>query len=180
IDVASPSSWALSVGAWVTVGVALVGGTANLVAVATLTHQMVCRPSRRVIKWTAETVLILQLAVNDLLYCGGSLPFVIHHYFTRVPTTDALCAFAGCLRITNACVEFNTLGLVALQRCYQIHTGRGRSGFFTVARTAYLCGGVWLLSTLLQMPLLIKGRFHFHQPTYKCDFHVTDNMRTII
>lgn len=111
-----PSPWALNMAIASGLAVSLIGGLGNLVAVAVLLQQTMTRRTLRVLKVTADSVLVLQLAVVDLLYCTVTLPLCVASYLQGEEMPGPLCAFAGFFRILNGNVEFNTLGLVALER----------------------------------------------------------------
>lgn len=72
----------LVVGMVVTMSVAFIGVIGNLLTIATLIHQFRMPPRKRyVVKMTADTILILNLCVADLCYCGISLSFMFVIYW---------------------------------------------------------------------------------------------------
>lgn len=119
----APAPWAMKVAMGVAGTVALTGGLSNLAAVALLSKESSRRKCHRVVGVTSDTVLVLQLALVDLLYCTVSLPLLLATVYgssvdpdLESPESHRLCVAAAFIRIVNANVEFNTLGLVAVER----------------------------------------------------------------
>ncbi|XP_047471190.1 uncharacterized protein LOC125026655 [Penaeus chinensis] len=164
------SPWALNMAIISGLAVSLIGGLGNLVAVTVLVQQAMTRRTLRILKVTADSVLVLQLAVVDLLYCTVSLPLSVASYLHGEEMPGPLCAFAGFFRLLNANVEFNTLGLVALQRSYHIYRGRSRGEAFSLGRTRLYCVAVWILGAAFQLPgiaMQILGRSAFLARRYR-------------
>ena len=70
-------------------------------------------------RWNVTTVLILNLALMDLLYCSIQLPLYASQYFTRgwsFGVTPRLCFIDVAFRYWNAYLVFNTMALLALTR----------------------------------------------------------------
>ena len=68
---------ALIISMIVAIFVSITGTIGNLLTIATLIHQFTMKRRFRYIKkWTADLVLILNLAFADLCYCALSLPIV--------------------------------------------------------------------------------------------------------
>ena len=66
----------------VCISVAITGGIGNLLTIATLIHQFTMKPRFRYIKkWTADLVLILNLAFADLFYSAINLPVTFTVYY---------------------------------------------------------------------------------------------------
>ncbi|XP_063586197.1 protein trapped in endoderm-1-like [Penaeus indicus] len=168
-----PSPWARNMAIISGLAVSLIGGLGNLVAVTVLVQQAMTRRTQRVLKVTADSVLVLQLAVVDLLYCTVSLPLSVASYLHGEEVPGPLCAFAGFFRLLNANVEFNTLGLVALERSYHIYRGRSGGGVFTLGRTRGYCVALWFLGFAFQLPGISMKKYGFNPLTYKCDLLFT-------
>ncbi|XP_037784455.1 protein trapped in endoderm-1-like isoform X2 [Penaeus monodon] len=168
-----PSPWALNMAIVSGLAVSLIGGLGNLVVVTVLVQQAMTRRTLRVLKVTADSVLVLQLAVVDLLYCTVSLPLCVASYLQGEEMPGTLCAFAGFFRLLNGNVEFNTLGLVALERSYHIYRGRSGGGVFSLGRTRMYCVVLWTLGFAFQLPGISMKKYGFNPLTYKCDLLIT-------
>ncbi|XP_066980057.1 2-oxoglutarate receptor 1-like [Macrobrachium rosenbergii] len=98
------------------------------------------------------TLLLLNLSVCDLLYCGINLPVTVYTYsyaFTEETPSTSFCSVAAFLRYTIALMEWLSLALIALQRCVDLRRSRGVR-FFKPKPTIVLIGIVWILSILPQ------------------------------
>ncbi|XP_042891455.1 protein trapped in endoderm-1-like [Penaeus japonicus] len=169
-----PTAWSLQMAIVFGGAVSLIGGLGNLVAVVVLVQQTMTRRSQRILKVTADSVLVLQLAVVDLLYCTVSLPLCVVSYVRGKEMLEPLCDFAGFFRLFIANVEFNTLGLVALERSYHIYRGRrSAGGVFSVRRTRMYCVVLWVLGFAFQLPGISMDKYGFNFMTYKCDLLIT-------
>ncbi|XP_045625580.1 P2Y purinoceptor 2 [Procambarus clarkii] len=168
----APAVWALTLGLVMGGLVAVSGSVCNLGAVAVLLKEASRRRSRQLMVVTADSILLLQLAVVDLLYCSVTLPLLMATYLQPQFHPPAFCAAAGFIRIANSNVEFNTLGLVALERFYNIKRGRSSGGLFSVRLTRLYCSGLWVLALGFQLPFIRTGQYGFNERTHRCDIMV--------
>ncbi|XP_071536995.1 protein trapped in endoderm-1-like [Panulirus ornatus] len=176
----APAPWAMKIGLSIAGMVAVTGGVCNFGAVAVLVKEASTKQCRRMVSVTSDTMLILQLAMVDLLYCSVSLPLMMVTSLSSVPPPHVLCVAAAFIRIINANVEFNTLGLVAVERFYHIKRGHKSSGLFSVRLTKLYCSGVWVVGVCLQLPILATGQYGFNRSTYKCDIMVSEQVRWLV
>ncbi|XP_042216195.1 N-arachidonyl glycine receptor-like [Homarus americanus] len=176
-----PALWALILGVCMAGAVALVGGVCNLGAIVVLLKEGSRRRPGRPLVVVADTILLIQLAVVDLLYCSITLPIIMVTYLRPEPLPYTFCATAGFIRIANANVEFNTLGLVAIERFYHIKRGRSvGGGLFSVKLTRLYCLCLWAVGVLFQVPFVATGQYGFNQWTYKCDLIIGRVTRVVM
>lgn len=176
----------LYIGIFVTSFVTIVGGLSNLLTIATLIHQKCLPRLQRSILWSANTVLIFNLALADLSYCCVSLPFVTVTYIkvlinrTVDPFTNEQCVFPAFWRYSTAIVEWTTLGVIALERCVNL-SKYVNSKYFTAKKMLLASALIWILGIVLQVPVLSGGftgyEFGYNNETYKCDFIKSNETR---
>ncbi|XP_076059219.1 uncharacterized protein LOC143035903 [Oratosquilla oratoria] len=170
-------SWVTGASMWACI-LAVIGGVGNLVTIATICHQLIlgrgrnsfyCASPPISIKLDGDTLLILHLSFCDFLYCTVNLPLTAYTYFTysNGPGRD-FCRGAAIFRYLNAFVEWNTLALLAVERCVDLRRSH-RSRLFRPKTTLLLLLLVWVVSIILLLPAIIHDGFDHDKHTYKCD-----------
>lgn len=170
-----PRDWILAAQGWAWT-VSCVGGVGNLVTISSIAHQLYLgrvwrrqyqedrtglrQQGRPVVTLEGDTLLLLHLSVCDFLYCVVNLPLTALTYdfaLGRVShePSKSFCTGAALFRYINALAEWNTLGLLTVERCVDL--GRSKSArFFRPRPTAFFIGAIWVGSVLLQMGALTQ------------------------
>ncbi|XP_064095187.1 uncharacterized protein LOC135207388 [Macrobrachium nipponense] len=119
------------------------------------------------------TLLLLNLSVCDLLYCGINLPVTVYTYsyaFTEETPSTSFCSGAAFARYTIALMEWLSMALIVVQRCVDLRRSR-RMRFFKPKPTVVLISIVWVLSILPQSIFMFfnGGVYSYDKDTFKCD-----------
>ncbi|XP_068238145.1 protein trapped in endoderm-1-like [Palaemon carinicauda] len=128
---------------------------------------------RPVIPMDGYTMLLLNLSVCDLLYCGVNLPITAYTYsyaFSQRRPSVVFCSGAALFRYFNALVEWQTLTLITVQRCVDLRRSRGRR-FFKPKPTMVFIVIIWVASAVPQLIILLPdiGGYGYDHVTFKCD-----------
>ncbi|XP_066965135.1 protein trapped in endoderm-1-like [Macrobrachium rosenbergii] len=185
------SWWIHAAQAWA-VCVAVIGIAGNAISIITITWQFDlwrrCRQrspnfsstnsrslahQKPVIPLDGYTMLLLNLSVCDLLYCGVNLPITAYTYsyaFWPCRPSVAFCRGAGLFRYLNALVEWQTLALITIQRCVDLRRSRGLR-FFKPKPTMVFIVIIWVSSAVPQLIILLPdiGGYDYDRNTFKCD-----------
>ncbi|XP_069980088.1 uncharacterized protein [Penaeus vannamei] len=178
-----PETWALYLGVTFTGTVSVSGAVLNLLALGVFIQQARERPCLRLVDFTSDTILMVNLVLVDLLYCLVAMPSLLATYLLPVEYHDLrrveeeeeeeaappFCEVTGLLRYIMNSAEINTISLISLERCHGI-LNRSRSHLLSSGQAIGCCVFVWILSTILQLAILPSLKFGFNACMYKCDF----------
>ncbi|XP_047471179.1 uncharacterized protein LOC125026642 [Penaeus chinensis] len=172
-----PEAWALHLGMAFTGTVAVSGAVLNLLALAVFIQQARERPCRRLVEFTSDKILMLNLVLVDFLYCLVAMPSLLATYLLPVEYHSLhqgeaekpvpFCKITGLLRYIMNSAEINTISLISLERCHGILK---RSHLLSSRQAIGCCVFVWILSTVLQLAILPSLKFGFNECMFKCDF----------
>lgn len=110
-----PQPWARYIAVAMTSTTALVGTILNLLALLVFVQQARTKPFYRLIKFSSDRILVVNLVLVDLSYCIVVLPFTGFFYIWPHEDSSA-CIFSGISKYTVSVAEILTISLIALER----------------------------------------------------------------
>ena len=111
------------------------------------------------IGWRTNTVFILNLAFNELLYCTLNLPSYASTYLKRGwPFGYNLCGMSLAFIQVNAYADWISLGLIALSRCMCLIKQTAWSRFCNNRNILFVFFSVWIYALLLALPAILSVR----------------------
>ncbi|XP_059083231.1 protein trapped in endoderm-1-like [Tigriopus californicus] len=118
----------------------------------------------------SATILIVNLAFADLMYCSINLPlYTIQYWNGRWPFDRMACRIFAVFRYVNAFGEWMSLAVIALSRCVGLIRNQRcfswKQGFVIII-------AIWFYAFLMILPAVTEhfGKFGYNCMVGKCDF----------
>ncbi|TRY76927.1 hypothetical protein TCAL_13052 [Tigriopus californicus] len=152
------------------IGNALIGCCGNLLTLLAIPYSVYNNKFGFKRSRDTATILIMNLAFADFVYCLVNLPlYSIQYWSGRWPFGGTACRYFAAFRYWNAFAEWMSLAIIALSRCIGLVRNQR---CFSWKQGQLIVLAIWVYAAILVSIVLteIYGKFGYNCMIGKCDF----------